>query len=187
MPPKTFGKPILLLDACCLINLLATERIEEIFHLLPFRFATSRLVAENEVLTIARDSGDGQSVERETITTAMLEGFENLELLKLSTEEELEDFVRFAMDLDDGEASVCALAISKGGGLATDDRKALRIFHREVPQALTVQTPELLFEWARLSKATEAEIRRVLVAVRQRARFYPRKGVSMSDWWARFD
>lgn len=187
MPPKTFGKPLLLLDACCLINLLAAGRIEEILHVLPFRFATSRLVAEKEVLAIARDSEDGQPIEREVISPAMLEGLEGLDLLELSTEKEIGDFVRFAMELDDGEASVCALAIARGGRLATDDRKALRVFHREVPQALSVQTPELLYEWARLSKAADAEIRRVLTAVRRRARFYPRKDVPRSDWWSRFD
>src|SRR5947209_14313438 len=97
------------------------------------------------------------------------------------------DFVRFALELDDGEASVCALAIAHRGYLATDDRKALRVFRREVPQALLVQTPELLYEWARLSKAADAEIRRVLIAVRRQARFYPRRDAPRSDWWSRFD
>jgi len=186
MPPK-FGKPLLLLDACCLINLLATGKIEEILHILPFRFSTSRLIAETEVLSIARDSGDGQTIERETISPAVLAALEGLDLLELSTEEEMGDFVRFALELDDGEASVCALAIAHRGYLATDDRKALRVFRREVPQALLVQTPELLYEWARLSKAADAEIRRVLIAVRRQARFYPRRDAPRSDWWSRFD
>jgi hypothetical protein len=179
-------KPLLLLDACCLLNLLATSRTEEILRILPFRFATSRLVAEKEVLTLARDS-EGTPLEREILSPTMLEELPGLDLLELSTEQELSDFVRLAMDLDDGEASVCALAIAHGGGLATDDRKALRVFHREVPTALSMQTPELLYDWARLSKATDAEIRSVLVAVRRRARFYPRKDVPRSDWWLQFD
>lgn len=185
--PSKFGKPLLLLDACCLINLLAAGKIEEILRILPFRFATSRLVAEKEVLAIARDSEDGRPIEREIIYPSMVKELEGLDLLELSTEEEMGDFVRFAMEMDDGEASVCALAIAHRGRLATDDRKALRVFHREVPQALSLQTPELLYEWARLSKATDAEVKRILIAVRRRARFYPRRDAPKSDWWSRFD
>jgi hypothetical protein len=185
MPPKTRKNLLVFLDACCLINLLATDKIEELLRLLPFRFATSRLIAETEVLAVGREGGLPNS--QEIKPPATLEELEGLELLDLSTEEELGEFVRFAVELDDGEASICALAIARGGGLATDDRKALRIFHREVPQALTIQTPELLYEWARLSGATHAEIKHVLMAVRRRASFYPRKDAFRSDWWLRFD
>ena len=111
---KSSESPLVLLDACCLINLLAAGRIVEVLRLLPFRFATSHLIAEKEVLAFSRE--DRQANEE----------YEDLELLELSTEEEMGDFVRFAMEIDDGEASVCALAIAHGGRLATDDRKALR-------------------------------------------------------------
>jgi hypothetical protein len=185
MPPKARKGPLVFLDACCLINLLATDKLEEILRLLPFRFATSRLIAETEVVAVGRESGLSKS--QEIKSSAILGELEDLELLDLSTEEELGEFVRFAIELDDGEASICALALAKGGGLATDDRKALRIFHREAPQALTIQTPELLYEWARLSQATHADIKRVLMAVRRRASFYPRKDAFRSDWWLRFD
>jgi hypothetical protein len=177
---------LLLLDACCLINLLATGRMEEILEALPFRFATSRLVATQEVLAIARETDEGMPLEREVIPPDALENARNLSLLDLSTDQELAEFVRFAAHLDDGEASVCALALSRGGGVATDDLKALRVLRREAPDVLTLQTPELLHDWAHLSGASASAITRVLRSIERRARFRPRRGAPRFEWWSSF-
>jgi hypothetical protein len=186
MPKKPSEGSLFLLDACCLINLFATGRIEEILRCLPWRFATSQLVATREVLAIRRSAGTGDPLEREVISLAPLERSGSLTLFDLSTDEEKTEFLRFAMDLDDGEASVCALAVTRGGGIATDDRKALRILDQATPQVSTVQTPEILYEWAHLSQAREGEIGDVLRAVRDRARFYPRRDAPRFDWWESF-
>lgn len=159
----------------------------EILAILPFRFATSRLVATKEVLAIARDADEDVPVEREVIPSIALENSANLDLLDLSTEQGLADFVRFAADLDDGEAPVCALALAHGGGVATDDRKARRVLNREAPQVLTVQTPELLYDWALLAEAPAPEIARVLRSIERRARFRPRRGVPRFEWWSSHD
>ncbi len=175
---------LLLLDACCLINLLATGRMEEILNVLPFRFATSRLIATKEVLTIARDEDGDARIEREVIPGMALESSGILTLLDLETAQELADFVRFAADLDDGEASVCALALAHGGGVATDDRKALGVLRREASPVVTVQTPELLHDWAHLSKVSESEVASVLRSIEQRARFRPRRDAPRFEWWS---
>ena len=160
--------------------------MEEILRILPFRFATSRLVATQEVLAIAQDSGEGTSIERRVIPPTMLEKVEDLTLLDLSTEQELADFVRFAAHLDDGEASVCALALSQGGGVATDDLKVLRVLRQEAPEVLTLQTPELLHEWAHLSAASAPVIAGVLRSIERRARFRPRRNAPRFEWWSSF-
>jgi hypothetical protein len=177
---------LLLLDACCLINLLATGRMEEILKILPFRFATSRLVAAREVLAIAREMDEETPIEREVIPSKVLENLETLTLLDLSTDQELTDFVRFAAELDDGEASVCALALAHGSGVAADDRKALGVLRREASQVLTVQTPELLHDWALLSKSPGSEVAHVLRSIERRARFHPRRGAPQFEWWCSF-
>jgi hypothetical protein len=186
MPSQVPVRQLLLLDACCLINLLATGRMEEILGILPFRCATSRLVATKEVLAIAGDADAGAPIEREIIPPSTLESSRNLSLLDLSTDQELEDFVRFAAYLDDGEASICALVLSRGGGVATDDRKALRVLRREAPQVFTVQTPELLHDWARLAEISSSELYRVLRLVEWRARFRPRRDAPKFEWWSSF-
>jgi hypothetical protein len=186
MPRDLVEGSLLLLDACCLINLFATGRSEEILHGLPYDFATSRLVAEREVLSIAHPAGPDAPMEREVISPHRLEGSEDLAILDLSTEEEMAQFIGLAANLDDGEASVCALAKVRGGAVATDDRKALRLLGRTAPPIATVQTPEILWEWARRSRAPEDEIRNLLRAVQQRARFFPRRDAPLFDWWNSF-
>jgi hypothetical protein len=186
MSGRTPKGDLLFLDACCLINLLATGRMEEILEILPFLFATSRLVATKEVLAIARVGDEEAPIEREIIPAAVLESSENLTLMDLRTDRELEDFVRFAADLDDGEASVCALALAHGGGVATDDRKTLKLLNREAPQVPTVQTPELLHDWALLSQVPASDISHVLQSIERRARFRPRRGAPCFEWWSDF-
>lgn len=186
MPKKPSEGALLLLDACCLINLFATGRIEEILRCLPWRFATSQLVATREVLAIRRSAEAGEPLEREVISLVQLERSGSLTFLDFSTEEEKIEFIRFAMELDDGEASICALAVTRGAGVATDDRKALRILDQVAPQVPVAQTPEILYEWAHLSQAREGEIGDVLKAVRDRARFYPRRDAPRFDWWESF-
>jgi hypothetical protein len=188
MPARTPQGGLLLLDACCLINLFASGRIEAVLGLLPYRFATSELVADREVLSIRGAPRTSGEQERVALTPRDFERSGDLEILPVTSEREQAQFVRFATELDDGEASVCALAVVHGGGVATDDRKALRILGRvgaEVPALWTIQTPELLFEWARRSGAAAPEIRDALRAIADRGSFYPRAGVPRYDWWVR--
>lgn len=174
MPKEDADASLLLLDTCCLINLFATGRLEEILSVLPYDLATSRFVAVNEVLSIAATDP----------AASRLEDFENLALLEMVSEGEMADFVRFAAELDDGEASICALAVSRKAIVATDDRKAIRVLNRAHPWVPIVQTPELLYEWAHLSKPSKRDVMDVLGAVRTRARFYPRADAPRFEWWA---
>lgn len=160
--------PVVLLDACCLINLLATGRLEEILAALPYRFATSRRVALQEVLS------------------SPARGLEGLTLLDFASAEEAADFVRFSVELDEGEASICALAVQRKAIVATDDRKALRALSREIPHVPTLQTPELLYEWTRAAKPRHADILDALRAVQARARFFPRRDAPRFEWWDSF-
>jgi hypothetical protein len=186
MPRDLAEGSLLLLDACCLINLLATGRSEEILRQLPYRFATSQIVATNEVLTLARGTEPDGSSQREIIPRSELEDSESLAILSLETEEERSQFVRFAADLDDGEASVCALAVVRAGAVATDDRKAIRLLDRVAPRVHIIQTPEILAQWARLSRLPQDEVGKLLRAVRERACFYPRRNAPEFEWWSSF-
>ncbi len=177
---------LVLLDACCVINLFATGRIKEILRLLPYRFAVSRLVADEEVLSIRRDADPAEHPDREAVSPRELESSGCLAIMDVGTPEEKTEFARFAVELDDGEASSCALAVVHGGGVATDDRKALRVLDRLALQVPALQTPELLHEWARRSRAPSEEVRAALLGIRDRARFYPGRATPHYSWWAGF-
>ncbi len=184
MSAKPAEGTLLLLDACCIINLYATGQIEEIFRHLPYRLAASRLVVEREVLTVRRAMDAAGNPDREPVSLTTLESSGLLAIMDISSYEEKAEFAGFAAELDDGEASVCALAVIHGGAVATDDRKALRILSSRGMPAL--QTPELLFEWARRAQVPRAQVGEVLRTVRDLARFYPRRAAPHFLWWNSF-
>jgi predicted nucleic acid-binding protein len=174
------------LDACCLINLFATGRVEDVLARLPYRFAASQFVVDHEVLALAAGVRPDGSVEREVLSPRDLEASGHLAVLDIEGAQEQAEFVRFAAELDDGEASVCALAVVHGAAVATDDRKALRLLAQPGVGVATIQTPELLFEWARLARGSNTEVAAVLRAVRDRGRFYPRRDAPRFAWWDAF-
>jgi hypothetical protein len=175
-----------LLDACCLINLLATDHLEEILRTLPCEFATSRFIVTNEVISLRSSLLPGGPDEREIIASERLERTGCLAILDAAGPEETAQVARFGEELDDGEASICALAVIRGGVVATDDAKALRVLQRLAPDTSTVQTPELLFEWARITRPSSDQIAQMLEAVRHRARFHPRRNAPRFAWWDGF-
>ncbi len=177
---------LVLLDACCVINLFATHRIEEILRQLPYHFAVTQLVADEEVLSIRSDAGSTERPDREAVSPRELESSGHLRIMDLVTTEEKAEYARFAIDLDDGEASTCALAVVHGAGVAADDRKALRVLERSAAQVPTLQTPELLHEWVRRSRTPSGEVRQALLDIRDRARFYPRRAAPYFSWWEGF-
>jgi hypothetical protein len=177
--PRSGSDPLVLLDACCLINLLVTGRAEEILAVLPYRCSTSRMVAIEEVLSITEASESAGAPVR-------LDRFNHLSLIDLTSDEEWTDYLRFSTELDRGEASICSLAVHHQAIVATDDRRALRALRRETPQVPTLQTPDLLYEWTHLAKLSDREIMAALEAVRARARFYPRRDAPRFGWWASF-
>lgn len=180
-PPK---RPLLFVDACTWINLFATNRIRDILRQLPFHFAVSTYVATKEVLTIrVGQEADSSSVARLDLGELARDGY--LSLLDIETKAEMIEFVRFAAELDEGEATTSALAVCRGAGMATDDRKALRVLARFAPQTWIRQTPELLRQWAALSETPDDDVREMLRAVRDSGRFYPPQESPEYEWWSK--
>lgn len=183
---KEGGQEMVVLDACCIINLFATGRAEEILQALPYRFAVARYVAGEEVLEIAAEgqAGAGEETEERVALRPRIETLVEtkvLERLDVSSSEEQGRLVRFAVDLDDGEAHTCALALGHAARVATDDKKAIRVFgeawrERERSSGDTapcIRTSELLLEWADTQGIDQTELTRIVRAVARRASFIP--------------
>jgi hypothetical protein len=97
-------------------------------------------------------------------------------------EGETELFVQIAAALDDGEAMALTIAAGRGWALATDDRKAIREAARR--GASTLGTPELVKQWADTAGAPENAIARTLRNIQTFARFQPRRGSPLYQWWS---
>lgn len=192
-PSSGKGGELVLLDACCLINLFATGRVREILTALPYKFAAARYVAEEEVLEIEAVpvDGTGAGADRETLRPRIAALIETgiLTKLEISSSEEQVEVVRFAAELDDGEAETLALALTRGGRVATDDKKAIRVAGEAWASnpagrsAPCLRTSELVFEWADLKGIEDAELARILRDVARRASFLPPKSDPYFKRW----
>ena len=98
-------------------------------------------------------------------------------------EAELETFLAFASQVDNGEAATCALAIHRGLPLATDDRKARRLLLQQAPPLQLYSTLDLLKLWAERGRIDSATLAQTLVAVRDRGSFLPPRGDALRTWW----
>jgi hypothetical protein len=187
------GGDLVVLDACCLINLFATGRTEEILRALPHRWAVARHVVEEEVLEIdseKRDEAPGSDRGRVSLYPLLAELVEDgvLEQLDIDSQEEEAELVRFAAELDDGEAHTCALAIVRGGRVATDDRKAIRTFpsawdaHGHESTAV-LRTSEVLFAWADAQDLVKPDLIRIVRSIARRASFIPPKSDPYFERW----
>lgn len=186
---------LVLLDACCLINLFATGRAPEILEALPYGFAVARYVATEEVLEIGTDRRAEEDAERnrESVNPLIAELIEMgaLAELDVSSADEERELVRFAARLDDGEAHTLALAVTRGARVATDDKKAIRVFQEAVragsapvkPEDVCLRTSELVFGWADVKGVAEAELARTVRAVAYRASFFPPRVDPHFDRW----
>jgi hypothetical protein len=104
-----------------------------------------------------------------------------LEVLTLETDAENEDFVAFAAVLDDGEAMTVALAVHRGGTVATDDRR--REIIARAPQVALFSTAELLQMWDTATSMDPTVLAHALQDVHTRAQFMPRRQDPLRSWW----
>jgi hypothetical protein len=186
---------LVLLDACCLINLFASGSGEEILRALPCRWAVARYVLEEEIMEIeAEDPADqeeptvdvGRLPLRPLLSDLLQSGV--LQELDIVSQEEEAELVRFAAELDDGEAHTCALAITRQGRVATDDRKAIRVLRsawssRGHDGEPVLRTSDLLFSWADARQIARRDLVRVVRSIARRASYFPPKSDPNYERW----
>jgi hypothetical protein len=184
-PPVNVQQParsLLLLDACCLLNIFATGHVAEILETLNWRFAIAIAVAR-EAMWIYR-GGEGEDArERDPVNTQPLVDAGLLEVLGPEVDTEVQSFVALAAVLDDGEAMTAALAIHRQAAVATDDRKAIREIRSRAPSILLLSTATLLHTWAQDAGLDKSTLQEALGNVRSRARFLPSPQDPLRAWW----
>ena len=169
-----------IIDACCLINLYATGTEDSILQACGGFWVPAHV--QNEALRIRRFDEDdptrlvpqdidlGDAISAGLIQTCQLEG-----------QDEVDAFVRFAMELDDGEASCLAIAMLRGWTVATDDRKARRIASKN--GIALIGTPELIQRWVDATSPSQATVSDVLKKIELFAKFRPRRSDPLHGWW----
>lgn len=177
-------RPVLL-DACCVLNLFATGRVEEILRGIPLDFAAAeRVVAE--AMFVRRGGIEEDANETEAVDLALVVSGGLVHTLSVDTEAEASSYVAFAAQLDDGEAMTCALAMHRDYTVATDDRKALRLLRSILPADRILTTPGLIKLWVDECSIPHMILRETLLNIRERARFLPGRHDPLKEWWESF-
>ena len=176
--------PDRVIDCCSLLNLftgwggLAELRsLQRTWHICEAAISESEYTREFTV------HGDVVNVP---LNMAALISSGLLHSVRPETQAELNDYVEFAIEIDDGEAQSLAIAKHRGFTLLTDDRKALQIAQRAEINVPTISTVVVLREWAQLDPQNEARLRAVVERISVLAKFGPRVGSIEHDWWIRY-
>jgi hypothetical protein len=165
------------LDACVLINLMASGRpLAEFAGAADLSLAVV-VQAEREVVWLDPDdpADPRQQIDLEPHITAG--ALQRLDMV----DHELARFVALARELDDGEAATLTVAESRGLAVATDDRKARRILATLEPPPAVMSTAAIVRAWA--AGSDDTEVAQCLRRIARRASFVPPRNDPDYEWW----
>ena len=171
-----------MLDACVLINILASGRAQDILTNSEHEFAVCMVVSKESIYLRSADP----NVPREAVDLKRFVEAQCLRVYGLQGNEEEALYVDYATDLDDGEAMSLALAFSRGFLVATDDRKARRIFLDDTGDATRLlSTTQIVKAWSEKAELSAAETKQLLREISARGRFSPHSGDPEFLWWSK--
>ncbi len=185
MSDLVFDHEGLILDACCVINLCASYQMESILTSIPAQVVISDYVKDREVLVVLTGLNDNVVQVRESVDLDPFVETGLINVAVLNEEDESNTFLNFAAELDDGEAITGAIAVHRNWAIATDDKKAIRLFQQEAPENQIISTPEIIKHWANSHNPSSETIKTVLRNIRSRGWYFPDKQHPLFDWWQR--
>jgi hypothetical protein len=170
------------IDACCLIDLLASGRAEEILRATGFAWHLPAAVHGEVQYVRQHDPAQASAVIAVPADLSPYLASGRLTLCQPDDSQEQAHFVQYAVQVrSDGEAMCLAIARSRGWPVATDDRKAIRAAGQA---GLTViSCPELVKAWADANLPDPAMLRQVLADIQTLAQFRPNAAMREAGWW----
>lgn len=176
--------PNQIIDACCLINLVAADKLEAILKSLPGTHFVSKQVQAESLLIRQANPDDPATLISAPIDLSRLINSKLIRICDFENATDTQLFVEFATGIDDGEASCLAIAKSRGWTVATDDRKAIRIANESNIDVIT--TPELLKHWATETGPKADEITSAIVDIERFSRFRLGRNSPLFEWWSNY-
>lgn len=169
-----------IIDTCVLLNLLASGEIEGVLRAAArVSLVCSAVEAESLYLRSENPKSPLEPVQLAPLIEAGL-----LSTCQIEGPEEELLYVDYSGLLDDGEAMSLAIAIARGFDLATDERKARRLFLEAVGQsARLISTAEMVRGWAESENIPAARMRAGLLQIQGRARYQPGTTDGNYRWW----
>lgn len=161
----------LILDACVLLNLLATGVLEQILQA-SVRESSICILVGKEGFFLRNDT-DVNEIESVDLKPFIESGIIKSCNLEIDTEWQM--FVNLAARLDDGEAMTLAIALSRNWRVATDDKKMRKVFleYAGGDSESLVSTSDLIKKWIKKEKIDEKTVESTLTMIEKRAGFRP--------------
>ena len=173
-------KSPIILDACCVLNFYHSGHFLEILQAINVQFYVTLVVQEKELQKLQKQEND-ENQEMNVLKMAIAQ--ELLKVVDFESEEEEELFVNYAFQIDDGEAATCAIAVSRGWAIATDDRRAISFIKKEVPSLEILSTLDLIKYWSEAANLDSLKLREALKAIAVQGRYRPSKSHPLYSWW----
>ena len=172
------------LDASTLLNLYATGCLSAIALAVQGQLEVAEYVIENEAIYVWQtdSTGNREQAVPVDITPVVSEGL--IRVVKLEHPDDQATFVALASLVDDGEAVTAALAARRGCSVATDDRKARRVFGELMPDLPMVSTLDLLKQWAVARQVPGDQLQAAMEKMRRGASFVPSSRDPLFGWWS---
>lgn len=161
--------PRIVIDNCVLLNLLAGEILKDLTSS-RCNFYTASLVLKKETKYLGK--------EKKPILSEDLNFIKPLE----PNENEAEMIMKLSkLHKGDGEIHSIALAIGREYDLATDDSKAIRLYHQYNRSNNLWTTPGLVRLWSQ--NKTFEQIRNVIFSITETVKFRLKESHSDFKWW----
>lgn len=175
-----FPHDALILDACRLINLLATTQITEILTCLPAQPTVARFVLDDEIIKLDEEPFRHGAEALQRAIDALL-----LQVVDFASEAERFRFIDLAgtYRLDDGEAMSAAIAIERNWMIASDDRRIHSVIPHLAPALRVLTTPEILKRWHDHANPESDLLIEVLTSIERYARYRPVRHHPLGGWW----
>jgi len=169
-----------IIDTCCLLNLYTTGIPESVLDHFGGVHVSEHVQSEALWIREFDKESPPQLIPKQIdLTHCINDGV--ISICRLESDQEFELFVQMAQELDDGEASVLAIAKSRSWIAATDDKKARRIAAEH--EIKTITTSEMIHAWTTSQQMSNAEVGSLLLNIQQFGRFVPRRSDLRYEWW----
>jgi predicted nucleic acid-binding protein len=173
---------VVVVDSCCLLNLLATRREVEIVRALELQLLDTPQVSVEPVTLWTPPDADGVRTKESASTTQLRQGG-HLETRALDDDALVDAFVDAATRIKDTDASCIALAGVLNLPLMTDDRKERKVARDLFPTIELLSTLDVLAEAAKVLAWSPEELARVAYDLRWRGNFGPPRGDPRAAWY----
>jgi hypothetical protein len=170
------------IDACCLIDVLASGDAEAMLRAGGFTWHMPSAVQAEVRFRREHDPAQVGKIVTVPVDLSGLIASGLLSSCDPQNQQELDQFTHYAaLFHSDGEAMCLAIAEQRQWIVATDDRKAIRVAQQA--GLMVVSSPELVKKWATATRTDQAALNKVLQDIQVLARFKPYRSLPHYKWW----